>query len=304
MDEMTAVRELRAETPVPPRTRLAPGREALLREAARGGRSRRLRADWRLAAVGAAAAITLAAVLGAQVAGDEGRDAQAGSRPAYVLELGSAKDLLNEAADVIAAGPSVTARDGQWIYLKTVESNLTDDEGPGTQTGESWLKYADPSMEDGKAGDDHSPREEYAFLKDLPDDPKKVRAAARAFFYATDESETRTEHEYRALTAVLSRAYAYDAADLAKVYRALATIPGVRAAQVQDVAGRDAIAVYLRNENPAASRDEVLLDPGTYLYTGHRLVAGSDSEEVNKGDVVIDGARLATRVVDAEGERP
>ncbi|MCX4909701.1 CU044_5270 family protein [Streptomyces sp. NBC_00878] len=287
-----------------PRTRLAPGREALLREAARGSRSRRLRADWRLAAVGPRPPSRWRAVLGTQVAGDEGRDARAGSRPAYVLELGSAKDLLNEAADVIAAGPSVTARDGQWIYVKTVESNLTDDEGPGTQTGESWLKYADPSMEDGKAGDDHSPREEYAFLKSLPDDPKKVRAAAREFFYATDESETRTEHEYRALTAVLSRAYAYDAADLAKVYRALATIPGVRAAQVQDAAGRDAIAVYRRNENPWANRDEFLPDPGTYLYTGHRVVARSDSEEVKKGDVVIDGARLATGVVDAEGERP
>ncbi|MEU9900698.1 CU044_5270 family protein [Streptomyces phaeochromogenes] len=297
---MTAVRELRADTPLPPRERLVPGREALL-EAARGRRSRGLR-DWRLAAVGAAAAITLAAVLGTQVLGGEGSETLPGARSTYFLELGSAKDLLTDAADVVAAGPSVTARDGQWIYVKSGEVNLTDDSRPGTS--ETWMKYADPSMEDGKAGDDHSPREEYAFLKALPDDPKKVRAKARAFFYATDKSETRTEHEYRALTAVLSRAYAYDAEDLAKVYRALATIPGVRAAQVQDAAGRDAIAVYLRNEDPTANRDELLLDPGTYLYSGHRWVARSAGEQWKKGDAVISGVRLAVAVVDRKDERP
>lgn len=302
MDEMTAVRELRNDTPLPPRGRLVPGREALLAEAARGRRSRSLRTDWRLAAVGAAAAITLAAVLGTQVLGGEGHETLPGARSTYFLELGSAKDLLNDAADVVAAGPSVTARDGQWIYVKTGEVNLTDDSQPGTS--ETWMKYADPSMEDGKAGDDHSPREEYAFLKALPDDPKKVRAKARAFFYATDKSETRTEHEYRALTAVLSRAYAYEAEDLAKVYRALATIPGVRAAQVQDAAGRDAIAVYLRNEDPTANRDELLLDPGTYLYSGHRWVARSAGGEWKKGDAVISGVRLSVAVVDRKDERP
>lgn len=302
MDEMTAVRELRNDTPLPPRGRLVPGREALLAEAARGRRSRSLRTDWRLAAVGAAAAITLAAVLGTQVLGGEGQETLPGARSTYFLELGSAKDLLTDAADVVAAGPSVTARDGQWIYVKSGEVNLTDDSRPGTS--ETWMKYADPSMEDGKAGDDHSPREEYAFLKALPDDPKKVRAKARAFFYATDKSETRTEHEYRALTAVLSRAYAYDAEDLAKVYRALATIPGVRAAQVQDAAGRDAIAVYLRNEDPTANRDELLLDPGTYLYSGHRWVARSAGGEWKRGDAVISGVRLAVAVVDRKDERP
>ncbi|TPQ16173.1 CU044_5270 family protein [Streptomyces sporangiiformans] len=303
MDEMTAVRELRAEAPVPRRGRLAPGRELLLREAARGRRSRRIRADWRLAAVGAAAAITVAAVLGTQVVSD-GRDAQPGAQPTYFLELGSAKDLLNEAADVIAAGPSVTARDGQWIYVKSVEVNITDDEQPGPQTGEDWMKYADPSMEDGRAGDDHSPREEYEFLKSLPDDPKKIREKARKFFYATDESETRTEHEYRALTAVVSRAYAYDAEDLAKVYRAMATIPGLRAAQVQDAAGRDAIALYLPSKDTMVDRNEFLLNPGTYLYSGHRLVARRGTEEWKKGDVVISGARLAMAVVGKKGERP
>ncbi|MEU9291914.1 CU044_5270 family protein [Streptomyces sp. NPDC048275] len=303
MDEMTVVRELRAEAPAAGRPELVSGRERLLREAVRGTRTRRPWASRRLAVVGAAAAVTAAALIGTQVMG--GPDsAQPGAGPGYTLELGSAKTLLNDAADAIAARPAVTAHDGQWIYEKTVETNMTDEDRPGPQTSEDWTKYANPAMENGQAGDDHSPREEYEFLKSLPEDPAKVRAKARAFFYATDVSEARTEHEYRALTVVLTRAYAYDPQGLAKIYRALATIPGVRAAQVQDVAGRDAIALYLKGDDPTADRQELLLDPSTYLYSGFRFVARSDGPDQKKGDIVISGAQLALAVVDKKGERP
>ncbi|MGV9453453.1 CU044_5270 family protein [Streptomyces sp. NPDC003635] len=303
MDEMTAVRELRAEAPRARRADLVTGREKLLAEAGPGGRVRRLRADWRLAAVGATAAIVVAAVVGTQVAGGSG-ETQPGSRPGYTIELGSAKDLLNDAADAMAAGGGVSAQDGQWIYTKTVETNLSDDERPGPRTEEHWTKYADPAMEDGKAGDDHSPREQAEFLRSLPDDPARVRAEARAFYHATDDSESRTEHEYRALTVLLSRAYVYEAEDLAKVYRALATIPGVRAANVEDAAGRDAIALYLKSDRPGQDRDETLIDPVTHLYSGVRWVSGKDEAEWKKGDAVISLALLRTAVVDQRGERP
>ncbi|MFD3500689.1 CU044_5270 family protein [Streptomyces sp. NPDC058678] len=302
MDEMTAVRELRAEAPAAERAPLLAGRDRLLREATGRTRARRLWGDWRLTAAATAALITAVTLVGTQVL-DRGPDGvRPGTGPGYTLELGSAKDLLNDAAATIAAGPAVTARDGQWIYVKSVETNVTDDE-PGPQTSEDWKPYDDPKMEDGKAGDDHSPREEYEFLRSLPDDPAKVRAKARAFFYATDETETRPQHEFRALVVVLSRAYAYDPAGLAKVYRALATIPGVQAAEVQDEAGRSAYALYLKNAaNPY--RDEVLLDPATYLYAGYRSVAERGDVQWSKGDVVLSGARLVTAVVDEKGERP
>lgn len=291
MDEMTAVRELRAEAPTARRADLVAGRDRLLREARKGSRARRLRSDWRLASLGAVTAIAVAALVVPQVTGGTG-EAGPGARPGYTIELGSAKELLNEAADAIAAGPAVTAHDGQWIYTRTVETNVTDDERPGPHTDERWTPYADPAMENGKAGDDHSPREQYAFLKSLPDDPAQVRARARAFFSATDPSESRTEHEYRALTAVISRSYVYDPEGLAKVYRALATIPGVRAADVQDAAGRDAIALYRKGDGP---RQETLLDPRTWLCSGHRYL--------DDGEVIISGARLDARVVDGKGER-
>ncbi|MDN3021079.1 CU044_5270 family protein [Streptomyces sp. S.PB5] len=308
MDEMTVLRELRAEAPDASRAQLAAGRQRLLGEAAaRGGRRYGVRVSRRFVVAGAAAAITGVAVLGTQVLGGAER-VQPGAGQARTYELGSAKDLLNEAADAIEAGPAVTARNGQWIYMRTVETNMTDDERPGPRTSEEWERYADPAMEGGRAGDDRSPREQYEFLRSLPDDLAKVRAKARAFYYATDPSETRTEHEYRALTVVLSRAYVYDPEGLAKIYRALATIPGVRAAQVEDAAGRDAIALYLKGDDSARFRNETLLDPGTYLCTGFRDVALSgptdSGTEWKKGDAIISGARVALAVVDDKGERP
>ncbi|WP_086737707.1 hypothetical protein [Streptomyces glaucescens] len=104
------------------------------------------------------------------------------------------------------------------------------------------------------AGDDHSPREQYAFPQSLPDDPRQVRARVRAFFHATDASETRTEHEYRAL----------------------ATIPGVRAADAPGTAGRDAIALYLYQEGPAPARACAgdAPRPVTRLYSGCRYLEG------------------------------
>ncbi|MFI9148908.1 CU044_5270 family protein [Streptomyces sp. NPDC053367] len=301
MDEMTAVRGLRSDAPEARRPDLVAGRERLLREAARGSRGRRLRTDWRLAALGAAAAITAAALVGTQVVRDGSGETRPGS--SYTVEIGSARTLLNRAADTIAAGPAVTARDGQWIYEKTVESNATDDV-TGPQTEEGWKKYADPALERGKAGDDHSPREQYAFLTGLPDDPRQVRAKARAFYDATDPTESRVQHEYRALGVVLSRSYPYDPEGLAKVYRALATVPGVRAAEVTDALGRDAIALYLKAKDPSAGRQEILLDPVTYLYRGFRYVAGSGEEGFGKGDVILSGVREEVAVVDREGQRP
>lgn len=249
------------EAPDASRGHLAAGRQRLLREAARGTRTRGLRVRRRFAVAGAVAAITAVAVIGTQVTG--GTDSvRPGTGPAYTFVPGSAKALLNDAANAIAATLDVTARDGQWIYTK----------------------------------------------RNLPDDPAKVRAKvrakARAFFYTTDDSETRTEHEYRALTVVLSRAYAYDAEGLAKVYRALAAIAGVRAAQVQDAAGRDAIALYLKGYEPGGNRNETLIDPSSHLCTGSRYVAQSDSTDWQQGDVIMSDARLTPAVVDKKGEQP
>lgn len=68
MDEMTRLRELRADAPVPHRAALAPGRKRLT-DSIEGGSRRtfRLRADWRIASLGAVVAITAAALFVTQI---------------------------------------------------------------------------------------------------------------------------------------------------------------------------------------------------------------------------------------------
>lgn len=61
----------------------------------------RLRADWRLAAVGAAAAITVAAVLGTQL-GDAAAPSRSGpASTTGTLRLDSPAEVLNRAADAL-----------------------------------------------------------------------------------------------------------------------------------------------------------------------------------------------------------
>ncbi|WP_406733502.1 hypothetical protein [Streptomyces sp. NBC_01794] len=88
MDEMRTLQDFRADAPTPDRARLAPGHRRLLDEAGRP--QRLLRGGWWLAAVGAAAAITVVATLAT---------------------------LMPAPHD--PAAPAVKPRADQWIYRKT-----------------------------------------------------------------------------------------------------------------------------------------------------------------------------------------
>ncbi|MEV3856474.1 CU044_5270 family protein [Streptomyces sp. NPDC050095] len=307
--EMGAVRAFRDEAPGADRARIAAGRRALLDGMGAARRRGRPRADWRLAAVGAAAAITAAAVVGPQLLNDDGSALPAAPPPAYVLDLGNAAPVLREAADAVADDPVPQPRAGQWAYRKDYEIRAQED-GPGEEKGgpretEHWYAYADPQFENGASGDDHSPREMFRFLADLPgDDPAEVKQRARDFFQGGDDGESKVQHEYRALTVLVSRANPVDPEGLAAVYRALATIPGVRAVRTTDALGRDAIGIMLPDERTPNERALVFLDPATCRYSGDGLLKryGDHWKSVNEPNRAR--ALMASGLVDEEGERP
>ncbi|MFI6895661.1 CU044_5270 family protein [Streptomyces sp. NPDC050256] len=311
-DEMSLLRELRAEAPEPDRAALAGGRQRLTEAV---GRRRRLRADWRIAAVATAAAVVMGAVISTQVlGGDQG--ATQGASPVVVSEPVSAAQVLRDAAGVVADDPVPAPRAGQWVYTKVLVADADDGPRPGepgqaytedvqrdlmalAQEGRSgekagglrviehWYRYVDPAFENGRSGDDHSPRERFDFLADLPSDPAEVKKRARAFY--PGEDETVAEHDFRALS-VLAMSYPADPKGLASVYRAMATIPGIRAIQTQDVLNRPVIGIHL-----PGGRDLLLLDAETSLYAG-----GGDLESPS-GSLVT--ARAKAAVVDEKGQR-
>ncbi|MEV5611307.1 CU044_5270 family protein [Streptomyces sp. NPDC052225] len=325
VDEMNEVRQLRADAPVPDRGRLAPGR-ARLEEALRGrARTRRLRSDWRIAAgaaAGAVAAITAVTLLATGVGGDgtAGPATPAASR----LVLGEPADVLGRIADTVEQGPEVPEPGPtQWTYQRVMrgDAGLWPNDGAATpepQIQNEWKKYADPRFENGREGDDHSPRERYRFLKALPDDPKGVLRKAREFYPTGKHSrQSQAEEDFGSLRVLLA-SYPIPPDGLAKVYRALATVPGVEITDhlVRDVAGREAIAIGVRPGPTTDMRDEVLIDPRTYAYAGGRQIAVRDHMQDypgaddtpdrpwKTGDIRLQNARLAAAVVDKKGQRP
>ncbi|MFD8151611.1 CU044_5270 family protein [Streptomyces sp. NPDC059720] len=320
VDEMKDVREFRSGAPRPDRARLAAGRDRLTSAAGRG-RGRRLRADWRLAAVGAAAALTAVAVLASGVGG-RGHDGAERTVPTTTRTVqGSAKEVLERAASTVErTDPPPTPHAGQWIYVKKLSAGpgvWPDTAGrpePEPEPEERWTRYADPRFENGKEGDDRSMRERLRFLDELPDDPAVVLKKVRAYYPGEGASEG--EEAMRALS-VLFASQPVPPQALAKLYRALAAVPGVKVTDrlVRDLAGRDALAVG-HAEKGQTVRREILIDPHTYQYLGDRWLVVKDHKDMfpgaddtpdrlwKAGELMFQNAFLATGVVDHKGDRP
>ncbi|MFI6871946.1 CU044_5270 family protein [Streptomyces sp. NPDC050400] len=325
VDEMNEVREFRDDAPVADRARLAPGRDRL-EQALRGRtRTRGFRSDWRVTAAAAAAAVAAITAITMVVTGvGDGGTAGPPMPAASRLVLGDPAEVLGRIADTVERGPAVPEPGStQWTYERVVNGDSgvwpDDGDGPGEpKTHNEWKKYADPRFENGREGDDHSPRERYRFLTSLPDDPGGVLKKVRTFYPSGKQSqESRAAKDFGALR-VLMESYPMPPEGLAKVYRALATVPGVEITDhlVRDVAGREAIAIGLRAGPEARMRAEILIDPRTYVYAGSRWIVlrdymqdypGADDtpdRPWKAGDIWLQDARLAAAVVDRKGQRP
>ncbi|WP_258563674.1 CU044_5270 family protein [Streptomyces phytophilus] len=329
MDEMSKLREWRDDAPTPDRTRLAPGRRRLL-DAAGARKRRRLPGlgDWRVVSGAVAAGVTAVALLSTGVGGGTGTPAaDGGAQLARPLEpQARASDLLLKAATVVAADPVPKPESGEWVYVREVRVGVSEPDDPSPNVMEDWIEYADPEFEDWNEGDDHSPREGFEYLAALPDDTDAVLQKAR-WFYPEDGERPDTEDPGAGRSETELAAWNFGSLGLlagtaphhpggqARVYQAMATIPGLRVADttVTDPAGRRALAFYLGDEVDTGDgpyRDELLLDPETYTYLGTRYVATEDTEQsqygpaAEEGEVVAGTAVLSTALVDDDGERP
>ncbi|MFF2410140.1 CU044_5270 family protein [Streptomyces sp. NPDC058092] len=334
MDEMTRLRELRADAPVPDRSALAPGRLRLTRAVASGRRARRLRADWRIASVGAAAAITVAAVLGTQLVDAAAPDRSGPAATTGTLRLDSPAEVLNRAADAMEKQEAAPEpRDDQWIYTRTVMAQSpqkmmvrSPQKGPAvgriTYDPDNWVPYDNSAAaKNGKDDDYRTSRQVYRAANELPDDPARLLAKVRSFYptgnTAENPPEAEAQHSFRAM-GLMVEAYPIAPAALARIYRALATVPGVHVTDhlVKDAAGRESIAIT-RKEDGSHEQREILLDPHDFSYAGMRFVVTEDyeykssagkvqfpTEKFKAGQIKISQARVKAAVVDAKREKP
>ncbi|GGT16117.1 CU044_5270 family protein [Streptomyces atratus] len=326
MDEMTQLRELRADAPVPDRSALAPGRMRLTETVASGRRVRRLKADWRIASIGAAAAITVAAVLGTQLVDAAAPDRSGPAATTGTLRLSSPAEVLNRAADVLEKQQAAPEpRDDQWIYTKTVMAQPSQNgsaAGRFTYVPDNWVPYDNSAAaKTGKDDDYRTSRQVYRAANELPDDPARLLAKVRSFYptgnTAESPPEAEAQHSFRAM-GLMVEAYPIAPAALARIYRALATVPGVHVTDhlVKDAAGREVIAIT-RKEDGSHEQREILLDPHDFSYAGMRFVVSEDyvytssagkvkfpSEKFKAGQIKMSEARVEAAVVDAKGEKP
>lgn len=327
MDEMTRLREFRDDAPAPDRAALAPGRRRLAEAAAPGRRPRHPWAQRRTVAVVAAAALTVAAVLGTRL-WDAAPDRSGPASATGPLRLESAAEVLNRAADTLEKLPTPPEPlDHQWIYTRTTNLSAvgsSDGTAPSTisDTSDSWVPYDNSAAaKHGKDTDYRTARQVYRAANALPADPEQLLAGVRRLYptghTAESPPEARAQHSFRAVSLVV-QTYPIPPAALARVYRAMATIPGVRVTGhlVKDAAGREAVAIT-RREDGSHEQREILLDPRSFDYVGQRFVVAEDytlrypGEKVQQpgpryraGQVTLSEARIAGAVVDRKGQKP
>ncbi|MFG2952797.1 CU044_5270 family protein [Streptomyces sp. NPDC048291] len=317
MDEMTEVRALRAEAPVPDRARLAAGR-ALLTDAVRAGERRRA-VWWRreFVIVAVVAAVTAVAVTAALLVGGNGTGR--GVRPATSdldLKGMSAADFLERAADALdqqPTGAEPTAK--QWIYTSTAMKPAR-----GQQPAGYWRRYdgelqayhpadGDPELTVIPAhlrsegpGEFVSPRDVYRFLAALPADGEGTLKALRKRNAVRDTEGASQAWDDYAEISLLLRADLVPPGGLASLYRALALLPDgtVTDHLVDTVTGRKAVALAYDlppgGKGRTTTAPQFLIDPRTYHLVGSRLIVN--------GKVTGATERLTTAVVDKAGERP
>ena len=312
-DELTRVREVRADVPDANTARLAEGRERLLDEA-RGVRGRkpalpRLRMDWRITALAATAVVGALVVLGSQLRGTGTDDHTVVGVDAMVEEEDAAA-LLRHAASVVEEQPDPRPRAGQWAYQKTLQDSVGGSpEKFGPWERERWLGYDEKPNADGVEG--YSPRERFELIRDLPSDPKKLLSKARESFGIGQGGLREEILNYRAMTELLA-SYPMPPKGLANVYRAMAegNVAQVKGKLVKDAIGRPAVALYPTEDmKDPGQQIQLLLDPVTFAYLGHRvqrLVDGPPQGENTQkaGDIFLTEAVTDTGLVRHKGQRP
>ncbi|WP_426247035.1 CU044_5270 family protein [Nocardioides sp. LHG3406-4] len=308
MDELTLVRELRADAPA-----AAPSgaRDVLLAELRP---PRRSRARW---LVSAAAVLALGA--GGLVALQTGP----GASP-------SAAAVLQRAAAVVADDVVERPRDDQWVF-ETMYGGATVGEPFEMIPGEAWTRFdgtqfaGGPSDRPGKLlvqdlVDDPeipTPEEWYDGAAALPAEPAALLAALRDGDLADAKGPTEAARDFDAVVETLGQPL-LPAQARANLFRALATIHGVGIDEDArpDLLDRPVLSVTfdgVPDVTGIESRREMLLDPHTYAYVGTRVTAleaghigaaGDPGFDLTPGETWYESTVLPAAVVDRPGQRP
>jgi hypothetical protein len=287
MDELTMVRGFRDSAPaaVP----------AALRERALGVPPRRTPTRRTALSIAVAAAVALTG----------GGLAVATLVPA---SPSSAAVVLGRAAQALLdADPGPMPEPHDWLYTVSYSLNrYTEDEPVEVGRWKSWTRfdgdgYAEISpithRLDVNTGDYHwpkgTPSEWYTAARTLPEDPDAVLQALRDDPLYTSDGATEADRDFDEVTSMLTMETWLPPSTVARLYQALAIIPGVGIDDhaAPDMDGRPVLSITYSGAlslGRKGDRWELLLDPETYQVTGLRGTAGEDFA-LDKGPTIHEG---------------
>jgi hypothetical protein len=303
MDELTLLREFRGSAP-------AAAPPAVRRRVLAGPTRRRPRLPRRLSAF-ASGGVVLAA-----------------TATVFALSVGpsappSAATVLHRAADhVMMAAPVPTPRADQWIYHQSVQADLETGQ-PGTLPADYWVRVDGRQvavrLPNGKINVNATvsnplgaPIQWYDLAKELPAAPQGVLDMLTRDPLYTSHASTRAARDFDEVTTALTSDSVLPPESIARLYGALATIPGVSADRdaPADLFGRPVLSITYDGDSSLGrpgDRWELLLDPDSYRVIGLRGTAGhefdlKDGTVIPAGTVWVNLALLAEGVVDEPGQ--
>lgn len=306
MNEMTLLREFRSFAPAEAPAEL--WSQAVRTAERRPARVRRARRT-RLSLAATAAALTAVAAVMVLAPSSTGPS--------------SASVVLGRAAQALLdADPGPTPRPHQWVYTVSWTTNQ-----PSEPAGrwKSWTRfdgngYAEISpithKLDVQTGDwewpKGSPDQWYAVARGLPDEPDAALRALRDDPLYTSDGATQADRDFDEVTSMLTMDTWLPPGSIARLYQALATIPGVGIdnGAAPDLAGRPVLSITYNGDlslGRKGDRWELLLDPDTYQVVGLRGTAGENwtpdgGPTYREGTVWYEYVVYGRKVVDHAGD--
>ncbi|WP_329245455.1 CU044_5270 family protein [Actinoallomurus sp. NBC_01490] len=138
-------------------------------------------------------------------------------------------------------------------------------------------------------------RTDYTHLSRLPTDTAGMR---QHLYYRAAEGVAGDRDAWQRVGSMLTNAY-MPTAQRAALFRAAATIPGVKAvASAKDAVGREGVAVAMTDPG-LGTRQEYIFDRNTYLYLGARtVIVNAAKARGPKGGITESTAQLSVQVAD------
>lgn len=330
---MTAVRQLRADAPLPDHSRLAPAHQRLLTEITS---PRRGHAWWKLKAIGTAVAVVAAALLSTLTLRQET------TTPAVPVPRPTQWVYQHVRLDTWQCGTTMTT----YEYSETGFLNLAPTSQPCHMKStkqvntERWIRYDGEAlaMPDRSTNDPNdvevwkgryqtgwdmlSPEDSDALVAALPDDPEAaltlIRKRSVPSRLASTARLTQAQRDFAEVVEILSGTPNLPPEKARTIMRIITGLKGAsKPVRVTDGAGRAVLAIgingHFRDYSYERNGMQVLLDARSLAYRGVRYIAGLDyyvggrssgGPFVAKGTVLATATRLSTGIVARAGLRP